>query len=143
MIRATIIRSDLCISETEIMEFAVYFSEIYWIKKIIGGTYMENNNVTTQIVVNMQNDIMNEYVHGGCSHNIYKSFSRKNLFEAIPKLKSLGLKQDVDYGIVYTKLYSDFVEPEEEDGTSAVGIWVRPLDQDTVMWLTKDYNIYL
>ena len=143
MIRATIIRSDLCMSETDIMKFAAYFSEIYWIKKIIGGTYMENNNVITQIVVNIQNEIMNGYIHGGCDHNIYKSFSRKNLFEILPKLKTLGLKEDTDYGVVYAKLYSDFVEPEEKDGTNAIGIWIRPLDQDKVIWLTKDYNIYL
>ena len=68
--------------------------------------------------------------------------NKSNLLKATAIAAELGLYEDIDYGIIRDKCLTE-LEPEEEDGTTIVGIWFRPLPDDIAHKISKKYHLYM
>ena len=56
--------------------------------------------------------------------------------------KELGLKEYSDYGYINDNCLTELT-PENEDGTTTVGIWFKPLDDEVAHMISKKFHLYM
>ena len=87
-------------------------------------------------------DIWDEYVNGIFTKTICEA---KNLAQLKSKteepIRELGLVEGIDYGYINDHCKTDLT-PENEDGTTTVGMWFKPLEDEDAFKISKKFKLY-
>ena len=86
-------------------------------------------------------DVWEDYVNGIFTKTICEAKNLNKLKEAGKMAEELGLKEGIDFGYINDKCLTDLT-PENEDGTCTVGIWFKPLPDETAHAISKKYKLY-
>lgn len=92
-------------------------------------------------VVTVPRDVWDGYVCGIFTKTICEAKNLAQLEKAAAKAKELGLEEGSDWGYIRDCCLTE-LKPENEDGTCTVGIWFRPLDDDTAHAISKGFKLY-
>jgi peptidyl-tRNA hydrolase len=153
MRRLFIIRKDLHLSAGKLAAMIGHCSEAYWTNlikdnvfgEVFQGTggdrvFMNPNNVY-RICFDIDKDIMDNYINGIFTKTICEAKNKTHLVKAKNIAKELGLVENKDFGEINDKCLTE-LQPENEDGTTLVGIWFAPLEDDIAHKISKKYQLY-
>ena len=56
-------------------------------------------------------------------------------------IEELGLKEGTDWGYINDCCLTDLT-PENEDGTTTIGIWFKPLKDEDAFNISKKFKLY-
>lgn len=155
--RLFIIRKDLHLSPGKLSAMLMHCVEAYYTSKIrenatpveinsnsIGFCIKNSPNHTThyKTIIYTPKEEYDQYINGIFTKTVCQARNKSNLLKATAIAAELGLYEDIDYGIIRDKCLTE-LEPEEEDGTTIVGIWFRPLPDDIAHKISKKYHLYM
>jgi peptidyl-tRNA hydrolase len=153
MRRLFIIRKDLNLSAGKLAAMVGHCSEAYWTNLIrnrvigelyqgIGGnqTFMKPNDVY-RVCFDIDKSIMDDYVNGIFTKTICEARNKTHLLKAKKIAEDLELVEGKDFGEINDKCLTE-LRPENQDGTTLVGIWFAPLDDDIAHKISKKYQLY-
>ena len=87
-------------------------------------------------------DIWDEYVNGIFTKTICEARNLDNMkSRALPIIEELGLKEGLDWGYINDKCLTDLT-PENEDGTTTIGMWFKPLKDEDAFKISKKFKLY-
>ena len=152
--RLFIIRKDLNLSPGKLSAMLMHCVEAYYTSLIEPVTPIEMNlnaiglpirNVPAdsddithyKSTVYIPKEEYEQYINGNFVKTVCEAKNKAKLLKA----KELGLIEGRDYGIIADCCFTE-LEPEEENGTTIVGIWFRPLSDDTAHTISKKYQLY-
>ena len=141
--RLFIMRKDLHLSPGKLSAMVGHCAEAYWTRLIrnnIVGQVIETNNYKTDCI-DIDKDIYEQYINGSFVKTICEARNRNHLMKAVAIAEELGLVEDRDFGIVNDKCLTELT-PENEDGTTTVGIWFKPLSDEIAHQISKKYQLY-
>lgn len=101
----------------------------------------ENSENKYLLKQKIDKDIWDNYVNGIFTKTICEAKNLNKLKTAEIFAKGLGLVEGIDYGYINDKCLTE-LEPENEDGTTTVGIWFRPLPDDFAHSISKKFPLY-
>lgn len=102
----------------------------------------ENPRETYTITVEVPKDIWDEYVNGIFTKTICEAKNLDNMKKrALPVVEELGLKEGIDWGYINDKCLTDLT-PENEDGTTTIGMWFKPLKDEDAFKISKKFKLY-
>ena len=104
-------------------------------------TLAENPKKTVSITVEIPKDIWDGYVNHIFTKTICEAKNKAKLLKAEEMAKELGLVAKVDYGFINDKCLTELA-PENEDGTTTVGMWFRPLPDEIAHKISKKFPLY-
>ena len=87
-------------------------------------------------------DIFEQYINGSFVKTICQARNKNHLLKAKTIATELGLIEGVDFGEINDKCLTELT-PENEDGTTLVGIWFKPLPDEVAHKISKKYHLYL
>lgn len=143
MRRCFIMRKDLNLSPGKLAAMVGHCAEGYW-------TRMIRNNIVGQVIdtgdyrtdcIDIDKDTYEQYVNGSFVKTICEARNRNHLMKAVAIAEELGLVEDRDFGIINDKCLTELT-PENEDGTTTVGIWFKPLSDEIAHQISKKYQLY-
>ena len=85
--------------------------------------------------------IYENYINGSFVKTICEAKNLSHLLKVVDKAKELGLRENIDYGLINDKCLTELT-PENEDGTCTVGVWFKPLRDEDAHELSKKYQLY-
>lgn len=159
MRRLFIIRKDLHLSAGKLAAMVGHCCEAYW-TNLLKRDYQfhkehhnlilepsDENIVSFQIAV--PKDIWSDYVNGIFTKTICEARNLNQLKKVDEYIASANaelpdnrkLVQKVDYGWINDKCLTELT-PENEDGTTTIGVWFRPLPDDIAHMISKKYKLY-
>lgn len=148
MRRLFIIRRDLHLTTGKFGAMIGHCCEAYWMNMLKQQyQFAVDNKVPTlgpdgkQFYVLIQNDIWNEYVNGIFTKTICECDSLTDLKKAEAKAKELNLVEGRDWGYINDCCLTELT-PENYDGTTTIGIWFKPLEDDIAHQISKKYKLY-
>ena len=147
--RLFIIRKDLSLTSGKLAAMVGHCAEAYWtrmirdfkgmehkvIEKYGGGSYYDVSFI-------VDGEIMNEYINGSFVKTICQAKNRNQLLKAKTIATELGLVEGTDFGEINDKCLTELT-PENEDGTTLVGIWFKPLPDEIAHKISKKYHLYM
>ena len=87
-------------------------------------------------------DVWNGYVNDIFTKTICEAKNLNQLnSKALPVIEELGLVEGVDWGYINDKCLTDLT-PENEDGTTTIGMWFRPLPDEQAQLISKKFKLY-
>ena len=95
---------------------------------------------TVTVHMKIHKDIWNAYINGIFTKTICEARNLNNLMKAKAIADELGLKEGSDYGFINDKCLTE-LKPENEDGTTTVGMWFAPLADDTAHQISKKFPL--
>lgn len=133
-------------------------AEAYWIRMIREKAYpIELREYgTTEILIPYENKISpthyrveiniakneyEEYINEIFTKTICEARNKSHLLKAKEMAVELGLVEGVEFGEINDCCLTE-LKPENEDGTTLVGIWFKPLDDDIAHKISKKYQLY-
>lgn len=97
------------------------------------------------VSVEIPKDVWNDYVMGIFTKTICEAKNLNHLMKVVDIAKELNLVENLDYGFIddmcLTDLTPEFTD-ENGNGRCRVGIWFKPLDDETSHKLSKKYQLY-
>ena len=97
---------------------------------------------TVSITVEIPKEIWNGYVNDIFTKTICEARNLNNLKTKIePVVQELGLFEGVDWGYINDKCLTDLT-PENEDGTTTIGAWFKPLPDEDAFKISKKFKLY-
>ena len=110
---------------------------------------LENSRPTMSISIEIPKDIWHEYVQGIFTKTICEAKNKNQLMKVINLIDEYNnqvsndqkLVEGIDYGFINDKCLTELT-PENEDGTTTVGIWFKPLSDDIAHKFSKKYKLY-
>ena len=141
MRRLFIMRKDLNMSPGKLAAQVGHCAEAYWTHLIRNNVryIVPENGYLVQFIVD--SDILKEYVDGAFVKTICEARNKNHLLKAKEMAISLGLREVIDFGLIYDKCLTE-LKPEEEDGTVLTGIWFKPLPDEIAHQISKKYHLY-
>ena len=105
---------------------------------------MFNQNVEqiAYITAAVSEDILEKYINGAFTKTVCEAKNLNKLRKAEEIAKELGLKEYSDYGYINDNCLTELT-PENEDGTTTVGIWFKPLDDEVAHMISKKFHLYM
>lgn len=140
MRRLFIMRRDLNMSPGKLAAQVSHCAEAYWTRKIRRGDKKTIDGKTT-ISIEVNEDILEEYVNGLFTKTICGAKNKNRLLKARDMALELGLVEGEDFGLIYDACLTELT-PEEEDGSTLTGIWFAPLDDEIAHAISKKYHLY-
>ena len=105
-------------------------------------TMEENPRKTYTLKIEVPKDIWDEYVNGIFTKTICEARNLENMkSRALPIIEELGLKEGLDWGYINDKCLTDLT-PENEDGTTTIGMWFKPLKDEDAFKISKKFKLY-
>ena len=105
-------------------------------------TLRENARKSVTVTMEIPKDIWEGYVNDIFTKTICEARNLNNLKTKIePVVKELGLIEWVDWGYINDKCLTD-LEPENEDGTTTIGAWFKPLPDEQAHLISKKFKLY-
>lgn len=141
--RLFIMRKDLHLSSGKLGAQIGHCAEAYWTRLIrnnIVGQVIETNNYRTDCI-DVDKDTYEQYINGSFVKTICEARNKNHLLKAKTMAEEMGLVEDVDFGRIYDKCYTE-LKPEEENGTTLTGIWFKPLPDEVAHQISKKYQLY-
>lgn len=86
-------------------------------------------------------DIFEQYLNNSFVKTICEAKNLNHLKKAAIIAEELGLIENEDYGFINDNCRTVFT-PENEDGTTTVGIWFKPLPDEVAHKISKKYQLY-
>ena len=105
------------------------------------GFMQKGSRPTVTVQFEIPKDIWAEYVNGIFTKTICEARNLNRLNQAAEAARGLGLSEGKDWGYIRDKCLTDLT-PENEDGTCTVGIWFRPLPDETAHEISRKYPLY-
>lgn len=152
MRRLFIIRKDLHLSPGKLAAMIAHCAEGFWTRLIQhnletipgpeGNMYRLNS-------VFLDTDIVEQYICGIFTKTICEAKNKNQLMKVIELINEHNnqvsddqkLVEDVDYGFINDCCLTELT-PENEDGTTTVGIWFKPLPDDVAHKFSKKFKLY-
>lgn len=144
MRRLFVIRKDLHLTSGKLAAMVAHCAEGYWTKLLIRSMNTRNENLV-EGVVSLDKDIFDNYINASFVKTICEARNLNQLMKAETVAKELGLVEGIDYGFIddncLTELKPEFVG---EDGKPhcRVGIWFKPLPDETAHLISKKFPLY-
>ena len=105
-------------------------------------TLRENARKSVTVTMEIPKDIWDGYVNDIFTKTICEARNLNNLKTKIePVVKELGLIEWVDWGYINDKCLTDLT-PENEDGTTTIGAWFKPLPDEDAFKISKKFKLY-
>lgn len=141
MRRVFIIRRDLHMSPGKLAAMVGHMCEAYWTRILTRSVVdvCEEEAVCCQVMI--PKDIWDKYVAGIFTKTICEARNLNNLMKAKRIADELGLKESEDYGFINDNCLTELI-PENADGTTTVGMWFRPLDDDVAHSISKKFPLF-
>lgn len=158
MRRLFIIRKDLHLSGGKLSAMVGHCCEAYWtnilkkhhnIAKDRGLIEIAPHN-DVQFKISLDFDIFNQYVNGIFTKTICEAKNRNQLMKVVDmineynasvELDSQKLYEGIDYGFINDCCLTELT-PENDDGTTTIGVWFKPLPDDVAHKFSKKYKLY-
>jgi peptidyl-tRNA hydrolase len=153
MRRLFIIRKDLHLSPGKLAAMIAHCAEGFWTRLIQhnletisgpeGNMYRLKSNF-------LDADIIEQYICGIFTKTICEAKNKNQLMKIIDLINEHNnqviredekLVEDVDYGFINDCCLTELT-PENEDGTTTVGIWFKPLSDDIAHKFSKKFKLY-
>jgi peptidyl-tRNA hydrolase len=153
MRRLFIIRKDLNLSPGKLAAMIAHCAEGFWTRLIqhnletISGP---EGNMYRLNSVFLDSDIVEQYICGIFTKTICEAKNKNQLMKIIDLINEHNnqvihedekLVEDVDYGFINDCCLTELT-PENEDGTTTVGIWFKPLPDDIAHKFSKKFKLY-
>lgn len=141
--RLFIIRKDLSLSAGKLTAMCMHCAESYWTRLLCRHVVDEvvNKNVYRTETIDIDKDTYEQYVHGSFVKTVCEAKNLNHLLKAKAMAEEIGMVEDVDFGIIRDKCLTELT-PENEDGTTTVGIWFKPLPDEIAHQISKKYQLY-
>lgn len=134
-------RKDLHMSTGKLLAQACHCAEAYWTRGLRTNAHIiEDGNYNSSLII--PKDIFEQYVCGAFVKTVCEAKSKIHLIKAKEMAENMGLKENVDFGLIYDKCLTE-LEPEESDGTTLTGIWFCPLPDEQAHAISKKYHLYV
>ena len=152
MRRLFIIRKDLHLSAGKLAAMVGHCCEAYW-TNLLKKSYKETALIDTSTYdcvgfpIYVDCNIWHEYINGIFTKTICEAKNKNQLMKVldiIEKLREDGiceLTEGGDYGFINDCCLTE-LKPENEDGTTTIGIWFKPLSDDVAHMISKKYKLY-
>ena len=152
MRRLFIIRKDLHLSAGKLAAMVGHCCEAYW-TNLLKKSYKEAALIDTSTYdcvgfpIYVDYNIWHEYVNGIFTKTICEAKNKNQLMKVldiIEKLREDGicdLVEGEDYGFINDCCLTELT-PENEDGTTTIGIWFKPLSDNIAHMISKKYKLY-
>lgn len=149
--RIFIIRKDLSLSKGKLSAMVAHCAEAYWTKMIrenITGVrrkeYMNPHSEIAGYFVDLyfEKEIMDDYINGSFVKTVCQARNKNHLLKAKILATELGLIEGTDFGEINDNCRTELT-PENEDGTTLVGIWFKPLPDEVAHKISKKYHLYM
>jgi peptidyl-tRNA hydrolase len=146
MRRIFIIRKDLHLTPGKLAAMVGHAAELYWLNLIKDGgsytNYDRDNNPTAQsFEFFVPYEVWTDYINGIHTKTICESRNLNHLLKAKAIADELGLKENEDYGFINDKCLTE-LKPENEDGTTTVGMWFAPLADEVAHKISRKFPLY-
>ena len=146
MRRVIIIRKDLHLKPGKLAAMVGHCCEAYFTNLLKLFPCLDNEigtqNNTVSVTVEIPKDIWNDYVNGIFTKTICEAKNLKYLNNrALPVIEELGLKEGTDWGYINDCCLTDLT-PENEDGTTTIGMWFKPLKDEDAFKISKKFKLY-
>lgn len=148
MKRIFIIRRDLHLSEGKLAAMVGHLAEAYWTRLIkkdlpIAPALTEDggNADYYRFIIQVPRDVLDKYVMGSFTKVILESKNKARLQRAVDEADKLGLKRGEDYDFINDNCLTELT-PENPNGTTTIGIWFRPLEDDIARRISKPFQLY-
>ena len=132
MRRLFIIRKDLNLSPGKLAAMVGHCAEGYWMQLLLRNEPIPD-------------DIREEYVNGIFRKVICGAKDLSHLMKVEATAKELGLVEGMDYGFIddwcFTEITPEFTDAQGV-GRCRVGVWFKPLPDETSKKLSRKYNLY-
>ena len=156
--RVFIIRKDLHLSSGKLAAMVAPCAEVYWTRMIKndvmplrkGGfkswdappSEDDADIIMYNAELCIDADIFEQYINGSFVKTICQARNKNHLLKAKTIATELGLTEGVDFGEINDKCLTELT-PENEDGTTLVGIWFKPLPDEVAHKISKKYHLYM
>ena len=149
--RLFIIRKDLNLSAGKLAAMVGHCAEAYWTRTIrenITGVsrkeYMNPNSEITGYYADLwfSKDDIDNYICGSFVKTICQARNKSHLLKSKTIATEFGLVEGKDFGEINDKCLTELT-PENEDGTTLVGIWFKPLEDEIAHKISKKYHLYM
>ena len=144
MRRIFIIRKDLHLTAGKLAAQVGHAAELYWINLLKNGSTYEHYKGDTPVSMafefSVSYEVWTDYINGIYTKTICEARNLNNLMKAKTIANELGLKENEDYGFIKDKCLTE-LKPENEDGTTTVGIWFAPLVDDVAHQISKRFPL--
>lgn len=142
--RVFIIRKDLHLSSGKLAAMVAHCAEAYWTRMIREHTFNNNAGLGDDALVYMtiDKDIYDKYINGSFVKTICQARNKNHLLKAKTIATELGLIEGADFGEINDCCLTELT-PENEDGTTLVGIWFKPLPDEVAHKISKKYHLYM
>lgn len=134
--RIFIIRKDLHMTAGKLAAQVGHCAEAYWTRLIKDSMHGDD------CFLNIDMEIYNNYINGSFVKTICQAKNKNHLLKAKTLATELGLVEGTDFGEINDKCLTELI-PENEDGTTLVGIWFKPLPDEVAHKISKRYHLYL
>ena len=101
----------------------------------------ESARKSVTVSMEISKDIWNSYVNGIFTKTICEARNKNHLLKAESMATELGLAGGVDFGFINDRCLTELT-PENLDGTTTVGMWFRPLPDETAHAISKKFPLY-
>lgn len=101
----------------------------------------EDSRKSVTVSFEIPKDIWDGYVNGIFTKTICEARNKNHLLKAETIAKELHLEEGKDYGFINDKCLTELA-PENEDGTTTVGMWFAPLEDETAHKISKKFPLY-
>jgi len=149
--RVFIIRKDLNLSAGKLAAMVAHCAEGYWTRMIQRTAIGFVNDFTTAMLpvdanyykafLKLDKEEFEQYLQGSFVKTICEAKNKTHLLKAKTIAESLGLTENIDFGIINDNCLTELI-PENEDGTTTVGIWFKPLPDEIAHQISKKYQLY-
>ena len=141
MRRVFIIRKDLHLSAGKLAAMVGHCCEAYWTNLLKRHFHERNDAAKVECChCDIDADVWDDYVNGIFTKTICEARNLNNLMKAKAIAEELGLKEGSDYGFINDKCLTE-LKPENEDGTTTVGMWFAPLADDIAHKISKKFPL--
>ena len=97
---------------------------------------------TVSVTVEIPKDIWNGYINDIFTKTICEARNLDNMkSRALPIIEELGLIEGLDWGYINDRCLTD-LKPENEDGTTTIGMWFKPLKDEDAFKISKKFKLY-
>lgn len=97
---------------------------------------------SVDVTVEIPKDIWNGYINDIFTKTICECKNLNQLKTKIePIISELGLVEGKDWGYINDKCLTDLT-PENEDGTTTIGAWFKPLKDEDAFKISKKFKLY-
>lgn len=135
-------RKDLHLTAGKLCAMVGHCCEAYWTNLLKRNFHARKDAAKVECCYcYIPADVWDDYVNGIFTKTICESRNLNHLLKAKAIADELGMKENEDYGFINDKCLTE-LNPENEDGTTTVGMWFAPLDDEVAHRISRKFPLY-